>query len=57
MKAQTTSYSPEEPKVMATSTLREALRALKIPDQAVMILSGFRAIVPKQDLLGSEWVS
>jgi hypothetical protein len=40
-------------RVVATATLQEALRTLKIPDQAIMLLAGFRAIVPKQDLLGS----
>jgi hypothetical protein len=43
--------------VVTTSTLEDALRALGVPDQAVMILAGFRAMVPKRDLLGSGWTS
>jgi len=46
-----------ETQVVATSTLQDALRALKIPDHAVMLLAGFRAMVPKQDVLGSGWSS
>jgi len=45
----------EQASVVATSTLQDALRALRIPDQVIMILSGFRAVAPKQDLLGPEW--
>lgn len=42
--------------VVATSTLRDALDALGLPRQAAAVLAGFKAVVPKQDLLGSSGV-
>jgi len=36
----------DDTNVVATATLQEALGALKVPQEAVMILAGFRALVP-----------
>ena len=44
----------EKSRVVATSTLQKALRELRVPEQAVMILSGFRAWVPERDVLAAH---